>query len=192
MAIFTASDAQTDSGKVRLMTIHSAKGLEFDVVFLVGLNEGIFPSRQTKNQAAMEEERRLAFVAMTRAREALYLSEAQGNLHTGSVRYPSRFIFEPDLPEENWNPPVPHDLREAASRMISLNTHALQGAQSHEGLKPGDWVEHSVFGKGCILSISDDQTRVTIQFDKLNTQRTLSAKARLKKVEGPGPETRMN
>lgn len=192
VAIFTASDAQTDSGKVRLMTIHSAKGLEFDAVFLIGLNEGIFPSRQTKNQAAMEEERRLAFVAMTRAKNELFLSEAQGQLHTGSARYPSRFIFEPNLPDENWHPPVPHDLREAASRMIQLSSHAMQGAATHEGLQAGDWVEHSVFGRGCILSMSPDQTRVTIQFDKLNTQRTLSAKARLKKVDGPGPETRMN
>ena len=74
------------------MTIHAAKGLEFPHVFLCSLSEGVLPSRKTKTIEGMEEERRLAFVAVTRARDGLYLSEAAGFSHEGSIRRaPSRF-----------------------------------------------------------------------------------------------------
>ena len=76
------------------MTVHAAKGLEFPVVFLCELNEGIFPSRKTRTLPGMEEERRLAFVAMTRAEKRLCLSEAEGRNHDGSPRYPSRFALD--------------------------------------------------------------------------------------------------
>ncbi|UNT93025.1 ATP-binding domain-containing protein [Allobaculum sp. Allo2] len=69
-ALFSAADGQTTSDQVRLMTIHTAKGLEFDTVFLPALDEGIFPSRQTKTRPQMEEERRLMFVALTRAKRS--------------------------------------------------------------------------------------------------------------------------
>ncbi len=73
--------------KVRLMTVHAAKGLEFRHVFLCSMSEGVLPSRKTSTPQGMEEERRLAFVAMTRARDGLYLTEAEG-AHEGALRYP--------------------------------------------------------------------------------------------------------
>ena len=91
VALFTnadASDAAAD--KVKLMTAHAAKGLEFPYVFLCGMNEGIFPSRRTSTLPAMEEERRLAFVAMTRAEKRLFLSESEGRNIDGSERYGPR------------------------------------------------------------------------------------------------------
>lgn len=78
IALFTNSDAADDRDKVKLMTVHSAKGLEFPYVFLCAMNEGVFPSKRTDTIQGMEEERRLAFVAMTRAEKVLYLSEAEG------------------------------------------------------------------------------------------------------------------
>ena len=86
------------------MTIHSAKGLEFPFVFVCGVNEGIFPSARVRSIAEMEEERRLAYVAFTRAEQALFISEAEGYNYDNSYRFPSRFIFNIDkdcLPKFN-------------------------------------------------------------------------------------------
>lgn len=89
VALFSNSDAAGTGDKVKLMTVHASKGLEFPHVFLCGMNEGIFPSRKVRTLEGMEEERRLAFVAMTRAERGLYLSEAAGSNLDGSPRYPS-------------------------------------------------------------------------------------------------------
>ena len=94
VALFTNNDAADNSDKVKLMTVHSAKGLEFPYVFLCAMNEGVFPSKKTDTIQKMEEERRLAFVAMTRAQKGLYLSEAEGTNFDGSPRYPSRFLLD--------------------------------------------------------------------------------------------------
>lgn len=96
IALMTNSDVPDQTGKVKMMTVHTAKGLEFEHVFLVGMNEGIFPSRKTSSLAQMEEERRLAFVALTRAKKSLYITEPEGKNLEGSFRYPSRFIFNID------------------------------------------------------------------------------------------------
>lgn len=93
VALFTNNDVESGKDQVRMMTVHSAKGLEFPYVFLCGMNEGIFPSRKTNTKQAMEEERRLAFVAVTRAKKGLFLSEAEGRNFDGSMRYPSRFCW---------------------------------------------------------------------------------------------------
>ena len=88
-ALLTNADAMDDAqDKVRLMTVHAAKGLEFAHVFLCSMTEGVLPSRKTDTPQGMEEERRLAFVAMTRARDGLYLTEAEGRGHEGAPRYP--------------------------------------------------------------------------------------------------------
>ena len=85
IALFTNSDVTDDSDKVKLMTVHAAKGLEFPHVFLCALNEGIFPSKKTSTIEGMEEERRLAFVAMSRAMKSLFLSESHGKNFDGST-----------------------------------------------------------------------------------------------------------
>ena len=93
IALFSNGDVAEQGDKVKLMTVHAAKGLEFPYVFLCGMNEGIFPSRKVRTLPGMEEERRLAFVALTRAEKGLYLSEADGWNLDGSPRYPSRFCW---------------------------------------------------------------------------------------------------
>ncbi|MCD7874060.1 MAG: UvrD-helicase domain-containing protein, partial [Acidaminococcaceae bacterium] len=96
VTLFTNNDTADNSDNVKLMTVHSAKGLEFPYVFLCAMNEGVFPSKKTDTIQRMEEERRLAFVAMTRAQKGLYLSEADGRNFDGSPRYPSRFLLDID------------------------------------------------------------------------------------------------
>lgn len=76
-----------------MMTIHTAKGLEFPFVFVCGMNEGVFPARKVKKREDLEEERRLAYVAFTRAEDALFITDSEGKNLDGSYRYPSRFIF---------------------------------------------------------------------------------------------------
>lgn len=94
IALLTNSDTAEPGNRIKLMTIHAAKGLEFPYVFLYGISEGMFPSRRVRTWEGMEEERRLAFVAMTRAEKGLFLSSASGLTLDGSIRYPSRFIFD--------------------------------------------------------------------------------------------------
>ena len=96
VALLANSDTGERGDKVRMMTIHAAKGLEFPHVFLCGMNEGIFPSRKVRTRQAMEEERRLAFVALTRAEQGLSLSAAGGRNFDGAPRYPSRFLLDID------------------------------------------------------------------------------------------------
>ena len=123
-ALFTASDAETGRDRVRLMTIHAAKGLEFPIVFLMRLNEGILPSRKTKTRAAMEEERRLAFVAMTQAKDRLYLSEAEGLGIDGYVRFPSRFLLDVDKSLLDFHPQPNAALMEEARAESPPRTRA--------------------------------------------------------------------
>ena len=92
-ALFTNMDQTERTQAVKLMTIHSAKGLEFPVVFLCGLSEGIFPGKRANTRERLEEERRLCYVAFTRAKDRLFLSDAAGTNYDGSFRYPSRFLF---------------------------------------------------------------------------------------------------
>ncbi|MBO4966046.1 MAG: ATP-binding domain-containing protein, partial [Muribaculaceae bacterium] len=98
VVLYTNADYKSDSERVRLMTIHQSKGLEFNTVFIIGLTEGIFPSHRTireRRQDGEEEERRLMYVAVTRAEHRLFLSDSEGFLNdNGALRYPSRFITE--------------------------------------------------------------------------------------------------
>ncbi|MCQ2078574.1 MAG: UvrD-helicase domain-containing protein [archaeon] len=98
VALFTNTDKRDRRDSVRLMTVHTSKGMEFPYVFIIGLDEGVFPSSKVETADDMEEERRLMYVAMTRARDMLYLSDSEG-VSNGTYKYPSRFIF--DIGREN-------------------------------------------------------------------------------------------
>ena len=144
VALFTNADAEDKQDKVKLMTIHTAKGLEFPYVFLCAMNEGIFPSKRTSTLPGMEEERRLAFVAMTRAREGLYLSGAEGWNFDGSPRYPSRFLLEIDPALLVFVREPRPGLAEQAKDAISQRTARLEEAADCR-FAPGQRVRHSVF-----------------------------------------------
>ena len=173
VALFTASDAETYRDRVRLMTIHAAKGLEFPVVFLMGLNEGIIPSRKTKTREAMEEERRLAFVAMTRAKDRLCLSEAEGLGNDGYVRFPSRFLLDVDKNLLDFDPEPNAALVEEARAEIAAKDARLEPDDKAPALSIGARVRHAVFGEGTVLAVENDAVKV--QFDAIKTPRALSA-----------------
>ncbi|OLN29810.1 DNA helicase PcrA [Desulfosporosinus metallidurans] len=175
---------------VALMTMHSAKGLEFPVVFVVGMEDGIFPSsRSLMEPTVLEEERRLCYVAITRAREKLYLCNAEMRMLYGKTQYnqPSRFLEEIpselmteidplDPPKRRPNTSLkPARQRNASSdRTIPLgsgswekdfgSTLVIKGGEAHH---IGEKVEHATFGRGIIVSIKGEgnQAELTIVFD---------------------------
>ena len=181
VALFTNSDADTGKDAVKLMTVHAAKGLEFPHVFLCGLNEGILPSRKVRTIQAMEEERRLAFVALTRAEDSLFLSEAAGMGHEGLVRYPSRFLLEIDQSlMEVENPPSEELVDRAQSRIGLTDSGLLDEDDRTKGfLSIGTRVHHKSFGDGTIVGLDLDKRAHVIQFDGMRTTRTISTRASL-------------
>jgi len=182
VALYTAGDTEDAADKVKLMTVHAAKGLEFPHVFLCCMNEGVFPSSKVRTLESMEEERRLAFVALTRAEKALYLSEAEGRNLDGSPRYPSRFLLDisPELMEYVNKPN--DSLIKSAWEYIEDSVRFLPENMDSILLPPGQRVRHSVFGTGTILEADTDKSAHIIQFDNLPTPRAMSFKAKLERI----------
>lgn len=184
VALFTNSDTAEPGDKVKLMTVHAAKGLEFPYVFLCGLNEGVFPSRKTRTEQAMEEERRLAFVAVTRAQKRLYLSAASGVNFDATFRYPSRFLLEIDDQLLEYAKPVAESAKKDAWRYIrGMDRHMEHGqAGQKAAFAKGDRVLHRIMGKGEILDINGDKGAYLIAFEDMDTPREISFKAKLEKA----------
>lgn len=179
-ALFSNSDtADRQQDKVKLMTVHAAKGLEFPYVFLCGMNEGIFPSRRVRTQPAMEEERRLAFVAMTRAEKKLYLTGADGRNLDGSPRYPSRFVFNIDQDLLEYTAPRKEELIKAARDYIQSSDQQLDEAETCAAFSAGQRVQHRFFGKGTIVETDLDKKAYMIQFDEMDTTRAITFKTKL-------------
>ena len=178
VALFSNSDAAGTGDKVKLMTVHASKGLEFPHVFLCGMNEGIFPSRKVWTLEGMEEERRLAFVAMTRAERGLYLSEAAGSNLDGSPRYPSRFLLDVDQKLLDYTEPVPEGLIGEVRTYLKLSARemAMEEASLYE---PGQRVRHRIFGEGTVLEADREKRAHVIQFDELETPRRISFRVEL-------------
>ena len=175
-ALFSGSPEETD--KVRMMTVHSSKGLEFPYVFLCQLNEGVFPSGRTRTLEGMEEERRLAFVALTRAKTGLYLSQASGRSYRGSPIYPSRFLLDIDPALLACDRPPREGLIEDARRYID-NSQKWLPADNAAVLPVGRRVRHAVFGPGTVVDVDLDKQAHVIQFDGIETPRSISFRARL-------------
>jgi DNA helicase-2/ATP-dependent DNA helicase PcrA len=181
IALFTNADSDIEgSDKVRLMTVHAAKGLEFPYVFLCGMNEGIFPSRKIHTLEGMEEERRLAFVAMTRAKERLFLSEAGGQTFEGIPRYPSRFILDIDRDRLEFTEKPSEDMLRAVRKFIDNDSRHLKGAEKLNLLEKGQRVEHAILGAGTIMDINLEEESYLIQFDEMETPRQIAMKVRLR------------
>ena len=143
IALFTNSDVTDDSDKVKLMTVHAAKGLEFPHVFLCALNEGIFPSKKTSTIEGMEEERRLAFVAMSRAMKSLFLSESHGKNFDGSTRYPSRFILDIDQKFLEYVKKPEDTLIAETKNYIHYSNRYLDGYIAEQTFQVGDKIIHN-------------------------------------------------
>lgn len=182
VALFTNSDKVESGDKVKLMTVHSAKGLEFPYVFLCGMNEGMFPSRKVRTFAGMEEERRLAFVALTRAKKALFLSEAEGRNFDGSPRYPSRFLLDIDPGLITFVEAPREGLIEDARRSFVHSDRYLTTPEEQSQFAPGQKVRHFAFGEGVILALDQEKGAYSVQFDSTATPRSISFRAKLERI----------
>ena len=198
-----------DSDTVVLMTLHAAKGLEFPVVFIPGLEEGVFPGQQSMYvDSEVEEERRLAYVGITRAKEKLYLTHAKSRMIYGSTNYyrPSRFVAE--IPEKLLEIHRQTGFRERAGLTGGGSFSFGKGALPHmqhttavnrgfskpaatagnstplPELKPGDTVEHKAFGTGVVASCRPmgNDVLLEIAFQKVGTKKLMARMANLKKV----------
>ena len=188
---------------VVLMTIHSAKGLEFPIVFLPGMEDGLFPGMQTimGGDAEMEEERRLAYVAITRAKRELYILHANSRMLYGRTQYnpPSRFLKE--IPEElidNMTPPPKapaaggqvktyYSAKPQYQQNVTVNKNLFKTAEQGAGktlFEVGDRVSHLTFGIGEILSVKQmgADKMYEIVFDKAGTKKLMASFAKLKKL----------
>ncbi len=174
-ALFTDLDRKEKTRSVRLMTVHAAKGLEFPTVFLAGFNEGSFPSRKVLTPEGLEEERRLCYVAYTRAGERLFLSDTEGPFGAGSLRLPSRFLF--DTGEENLDFVEPLDPSLRLPDLLPLPP--LLGDFT---FRPGDRVRHPILGPGTVEALDGEKKAYRIRFDQLSTPRSIAAGMRLEKL----------
>ncbi|WP_342277705.1 ATP-dependent helicase [Spiroplasma endosymbiont of Nephrotoma flavescens] len=148
--------------RVSLMTSHNAKGLEYDFVFIIGLNEGIFPNTLSIEEgiSAIEEERRVLYVAITRARKGLFLSYSEGFSYvTNNYRLPSRFVIEinPSLLELKSDEQL-EDTKRSLSWTIPKNISLTPAKKSQ--WKTGDVIQHSTFGKGIVTNILNSNVEV--------------------------------
>jgi DNA helicase-2/ATP-dependent DNA helicase PcrA len=183
VALFTNADTAEAPDKIKLMTVHSAKGLEFPYVFLCAMNEGVFPGRKTVTLPGMEEERRLAFVAVTRAEKRLFLSESAGRSFDGAPKYPSRFLL--DIGEENLELTAPPraDLIADAREYISHSERFLPERAAESAFPVGTRVRHAIMGEGTVEALDTEKSAYLIRFDCMETPRAISFKARLERGE---------
>jgi DNA helicase-2/ATP-dependent DNA helicase PcrA len=168
IALLTSADRTEADESIKLMTVHAAKGLEFPCVFVCGLSEGIFPSQETYSAKQLEEERRLAYVAFTRAEDMLFLSDSEGANFDGSFRYPSRFIFDSEQVE--YLVPLRSDLVETTLRFAANHERNIDTPLL---LPVGSKVIHEFFGNGEILDIDENQSSYLISFDSVATPRAI-------------------
>ncbi|QDX28649.1 DNA helicase II [Dickeya poaceiphila] len=180
-AALEAGEGQADAYQdaVQLMTLHSAKGLEFPQVFVVGMEEGMFPSQMSLDEGGrLEEERRLAYVGVTRAMQKLTLTYAESRRLYGKETYhrPSRFIGElpPECVEEV-------RLRASVSRPVNHQRLGTPVSQSDTGYKLGQRVRHAKFGEGTIVNVegSGDHCRIQVAFVGQGIKWLVAAYARL-------------
>ena len=186
-AALEAGESQADEFEVavQLMTLHSAKGLEFPLVCMVGVEEGMFPSQQSSEESGrLQEERRLCYVGMTRAMQKLYMTHAESRRLYGQEMHhrPSRFLKE--LPSEcleevrlrtqvSWAQPVASSNR--------FNNEFAQESFDSTGFRLGQRVLHSKFGEGTVLNYEGigPQSRIQVNFDELGSKWLVVAYARL-------------
>ena len=179
-ALFTNTDKKESKDAVKMMTIHIAKGLEFPYVFVCGLNEGIFPTKHANTIDDIEEERRLAYVAYTRAENALFLTDSEGVNYDGSFRFPSRFIFNTDRQYLYYEVELEEALIDSAKTYIDNSEKKTNDSQITFSV--GDRIEHRVFGIGEIIGINKGISSYVIQFEQAETERNINFRVPLKKV----------
>ena len=175
-----ADDYEEEVDRVSLLTLHSAKGLEFPVVFLVGCEEGLLPhARSVDEPAALEEERRLFYVGLTRARERVLLTYTRTRSHFGEgiTSVPSRFLAE-----------IPAELLEGFGPPEAPDEVGESPPEFDGGLSGGDLVEHPQFGRGRVVAVSGRgvNARAVVAFQRVGEKTLLLAYARLERIGATG------
>lgn len=173
ISLQSGDNGEEEADKAKLMTIHAAKGLEFPCVFMIGFSEGIFPSPKTieaRKQLGLEEERRLCYVAITRAEKRLFILDSEGSTQNGNHKLPSRFLWE--IGEENYE------------RIGNISKELLEESKRTAGISPtvpediifsdGTAVTHPAFGDGNILAYDDIRHTYRVFFKKINAERSIS------------------
>lgn len=193
-------DYQEESAQVTLMTLHAAKGLEFPIVFLIGMEEKIFPlSRSLMEEAELEEERRLAYVGITRAEESLYLTNAFSRTLYGKTQYnqPSRFVAEIDdsllnavgmqpQPKASYSNPFQSKVMQPKYQHATREpvTSKTASGGENESWNPGDKVQHKKWGVGTVVKVSGNakDVELDIAFPQQGVKRLLAAFAPIEKI----------
>jgi DNA helicase-2/ATP-dependent DNA helicase PcrA len=175
ISLYSDQDAIREESLVTLMTLHNAKGLEFRAVYLIGMEEGIFPHSRSIEEQGIEEERRLAYVGMTRAREQLTLTHASSRSLWGSRGYnlPSRFLDE-----------LPSSIERERLRPASWSSYGAQGVAPREdvpSLSTGDSVRHGTLGEGVVTQIEAGGV-VTVRFADGSERRLMLDYAPLERI----------
>ena len=184
-------EGEDHGGVVTMMTLHTAKGLEFPTVFLTGMEDGIFPhSRTLDDKDEIEEERRLAYVGLTRARERLYISRAEYRSTWGAPNYnpPSRFLEE--IPEDviTWRNQSSDSLISSMTKKSRMTTAPPPRATGKKSmameLAVGERVSHDTFGLGTVVAVAgaDDKAEATINFGQYGEKRLLLRYAPVEKL----------
>ncbi|MFM7022331.1 MAG: ATP-dependent helicase [Flavobacteriales bacterium] len=203
IALLTDVDNEKDEDrdKVTLMTIHAAKGLEFNHVYIVGLEENLFPSQlSVHSRTELEEERRLFYVALTRARKTVHLSYAQNRFRYGNITYSDASRFIEELNEEvmekigtkpvqrsvsvNAEPSTPRPVVKSSFVKLDSVVRAKSPSSSNAAIEEGSEVEHLRFGKGKVVSIdgNDSNRKATIDFENHGKKQLLLKFAQLKVI----------
>ncbi|AXT84075.1 DNA helicase PcrA [Aeromicrobium sp. A1-2] len=199
VALVADADQIPDEGDgvVTLMTLHTAKGLEFPVVFLTGLEDGVFPHmRSLADTKELEEERRLAYVGITRARTRLYVTRASTRSAWGAPSYnpPSRFLDElPEVlvdwrrlasPPTQWTPSSPSASAQSSFRSSNVAARSKRAIREVIALSPGDRVSHDSFGLGTVVSVDGqgDKMQASVDFGSQGVKRLLLRYAPVEKL----------
>ncbi len=184
IALYTNKDVlEEEDGKVNLMTIHTAKGLEYPYVFLCGFSDGILPSAMSikdRKKRAIEEERRLTYVAITRAEKSFYITEAEGfNYSTGEQKYPSRFLFD-----------IEENMYVQKGDVNKLYFHEAKNHMAYEAMQfedlvihqQNDFITHPIFGYGKIASVSKTKQEYSIFFIDQQKEKPINFEYRMLKI----------
>lgn len=188
LALQSNEDDEKKRDSVKMMTIHASKGLEFPGVFVVGMSESIFPSAKSieeRKEKGLEEERRLCYVAITRARHILFLMDSEGVMQNSTQKRPSRFLFE--IGEENYERIGNISKDDVFSKQ---NNSYSQSVSSKK--KIGDKIEHHIFGKGTITDTDPRTGGYKVEFENLSQPRYISSKYFDKQLDSPEKETGEN
>lgn len=179
ISLYTNKEEEENNlnGNIKLLTMHTSKGLEFDYVFVVGLNDGIVPNSRAvfeKGETGLEEERRLMYVAMTRAKKQLFLTDSSGYSYDGKEKETSRFIFE--LGDEHISKIGYENVNDKYKKLKSKSL--MLDKPNEDTFLVGDIVNHKVFGEGKISSVDKNNKTYDIYFDneRLKGNRIISMK----------------